>query len=176
MVKSPDETSRSSAIDTGSGKLQLRNDRALVQVRTVLSARSSSMAPELKNALRAWIEEEGTTNKQTMGYSLAWKRLIQLVQQDETLKTDLLTACDEFKAYVEGVESGIIVPSPTPPPVSTIVSKGQHEVRGKVGAAIYGRRRPSSAGIRGIKPAVAANETVRNPSGKANVGNGGHKE
>ncbi len=62
MAKSPDETSRSSAIDSGSGKLQLRNERALVQVKTVLSARSSSMAPELKNALRKWIEEEDAVN------------------------------------------------------------------------------------------------------------------
>ncbi len=52
-----------------------------------------------------------------MGYSLAWKRLLSLIEQDGALKTDLLANCYDLRAYVEGVQAGIIVPSPTPPPV-----------------------------------------------------------
>jgi hypothetical protein len=138
------------------------------------------MAPELKNAFRSWIEEEEAVNKQTMGYSLAWKRLLGLIEQDAALKTDLLANCDELRTYVEGVEAGIIVPSPTPPPVSTIVTSKQRVTSGRVAAAIYGRRPTPSAGIQAVKP-IIANDGIpssgrKTSENKLKVGNGGPKE
>lgn len=156
MVKLDDQ--RSPVIESGSGKLQLKNEQALIQVRAVISALSSSLSPGLKSALLAWRENEERMNKETKGeYKIAWKKLEALFEGNDSLKKDFQNGCDDYREYADGIEDGTIVPSPTPPPASVIVTREQAGVQTRV-AAIYGkrggggpRRRLSSGGIKRVK-------------------------
>ncbi len=138
MVK-PGQSDRSSAIDSGNGKLELTNDRAIIQVERVLSTQGGNVEPKLLSEIRDWCEDQKRMNKEANGgYSIAWKRLGKLVAtRDLTLRTQLLLNCDDFRTFIEGVESGDIVPTPTPPASAVIVRQQGGVRRGLAG--IYGR-------------------------------------
>ncbi len=134
----PGQSDRSSAIDSGNGKLELTNEHAIIQVEGVLSAQGRNIDAELLSKMHEWCETQKRVNKEANGgYSIAWKKLDSLVKNNLTLRTLLLQNCDDFRTYIEGVESGDIVPTPTPPASAVIVRQQGGVRRGLAG--IYGR-------------------------------------
>lgn len=137
----PADDHRSSAIDTGSGKLEVRNEHSIIQVEGVISQQSTDSTPQnLIRGIRLWCEAERASNQQTKGeYRISWRKLIALMGDNEHLKEMITRQCDEFRKYLEDVQSGAIVPTPTPPPTATIQSE-RGKVNGHV-ASIYRRQR-----------------------------------
>ncbi len=135
------EPQRSSTIESGSGRLQLKNERALIQIRGITNALAFSMQHELKTSIFEWLENEERMNKENGGeYSISWRKLIGITENATGVRQQFFNECSDFREYVEGVESGQIVPTPTPPATSTVVIKQQGETSQGV-AAIYGQRK-----------------------------------
>lgn len=136
MAKS-DPNALSSAIDSGDGRLEIKNDHALIQIERALTS-GANMNAQLLAQIRQWILTEKRLNKEAKGgYMISWKKLESLLKNQDDMRSLLLKNCEAFRVYVEGVESGEIVPTPTPPP-SVVVEREQGSVRKGV-AALYGR-------------------------------------
>lgn len=137
MAKSG-QSDRSSAIDSGNGKLELTNEHAIIQVEGVLSTQGRNIDPELLSRIHEWCETQKRVNKEANGgYSIAWKKLDSLVKNNAVLRAQLLQNCDDFRTFIEGVESGEIVPTPTPP-ASAVIARQQGGIRRGL-AGIYGK-------------------------------------
>jgi len=170
MVHESDDRG-SSAIDSDSGKQELKNERPLIEIRSVLSSHSQLLNHDLKSELRLWCENEERMNKDAREYGISWKKLETIIEKEPALRLLLLNGCEDFRNHAADVESGNIVPTPKPP-ASVVVTRQQEGVKRNV-AGIYGRR--ASQGIHKIDGSPISSR--RRPSGKmSKVGNGGPKE
>lgn len=154
--KESDRPTRSSAVDSGDGKLEIKNSHALIQVEGMLTELHEKLNPEQLQSIRNWCSTETRLNREANGgYTIAWRKLAAIIGTDDALSTQVLDRCDAFREYIEKVESGEIIPTPTPPP-SIVVSRQVGAVREGV-RGIYGKRpgQPMRA------PSTAKMKTVR---------------
>ncbi len=140
-----DESQRSSAIDSGNGKLELRNDEALIQIKSALTTLHGSLSSELIGSITSWCRDEEDNNRETNGeYKIGWKKLIALLENDKQPLKAFLDACSDLRKYLEDIESGKIVPTPTPPPAVVTAQVG--ETNQRVQRAIYAGQRKRKSG------------------------------
>lgn len=135
----PEETS--SAIDSGSGKLQLKNSHSIIQLRsTFADLKRAGANQDLMTKLGSWLDKQERENGSTRDYVVEWKQLMYALEEHPELRQKCVEACEDFEEYCNAVASGIIVPTPRPP-AAAIVASQQTKTSSGVAAAIYGPRR-----------------------------------
>jgi hypothetical protein len=132
--------SQGRAVDSQTGRLQAQNERDLIRIERILAAPELNANAALIIDIRNWYAKERVQNQGDGDYTIDWKRLYALLKNDPTLQERVLQNCEPYKEYVEAVNDGRIVPTPTPPTVAVVdVDRGRKTVRQGV-AALYGKQ------------------------------------